>query len=1089
MSNPIGFNELFNFDDSTPIDEAIKKIEKLNEVYETLIEQATKNSANYTQSISEILGAAKKLEDQIKDLDAADKAHQETIVKGAQQAEDLLKGNQELRKAQKLEEDQLAVLIDLQKKLAAANEKLKKTFDAEAGSINDIKTKLAQANKEFVAMGDATSEAVKKETLDKISQLSKELATAERAVKEARKATEHAAGSYNDLASRVAEAKRRMKEMEGGIGSTSKEFLKLKKFAADGTEQLKKFDNVVGDNQRKVGDYAGEISKISPRLGAMAGGFQDVSRAAWALVSNPVVLVLAAIALAIVGITKAATAYFEGSIEGQDRLSSLTADFNGILEISKQRVERLGEGFVDLFTNPKKAFTDFGNFITDWWKDFTDLASAGWDVLASGFSVEAANKFIKVYQEVYKEEIAILAASNKATELANRLRKEKLVDIVEDGRTEVSVNELLERSKNKLKYSDEQRFTALRRANKLLREQTEGDLELLALEIEHQKELFAVSGFRMAQGQSAIDLLYDEKAIKALTYEEVEKLVNLEAAYLKLQSDASVKRKALLEQEITLVQEVEREKAALKKQEQDIENSLQAFIVQGRINANKEILADDRSTFDQKYEALANIQEAQNELAAQTRDKELSAAKDAAIERIQLSEETLDKIYSNESLSVADRIALVREEKEKILEVNASTDSIYMAQVEKTSAEYIEKIKAADLELQKALEKNIFTELRADWEALTADIAAQTATQLLQLEDAYKAGNINLSTILRERGEIEKQGRAAALIASLDYLDKQRESLEQFGHDTTAIGAKIAEQRLALSKMTTDEIIANEQRLRENIEAIGWEVFDTVATINAGRIDRNISELERQLEAEAFNKEASLRIVQDDAQAKAFIEESSANRTREIQKQIAAEKRRAAVFQKAADAASVTINTAKGIATAVTESPLTFGLPWSAFVAITGGLQLARILATPIPAFAAGTPYSPEGWALVAEAGREIVRDPSGKSEVVSGPQIRYLREGSQVIPNSPTEQLLRDARNYGDGYLADQVIDRENFRLPGKDTLEAQIIKGAIDASRGEIVAAIKSAPSDYFDEKGYRRYENTVSGRVTRLDKRYKI
>jgi hypothetical protein len=172
---------------------------------------------------------------------------------------------------------------------------------------------------------------------------------------------------------------------------------------------------------------------------------------------------------------------------------------------------------------------------------------------------------------------------------------------------------------------------------------------------------------------------------------------------------------------------------------------------------------------------------------------------------------------------------------------------------------------------------------------------------------------------------------------------------------------------------------------------------------------------------------------------------------------------------------------------------LTFGLPWSAFVAITGGLQLARILAAPIPQFYTGTDYSPEGLIRVGDVkGREIVIDPSGNATLYDQDSVIWAQRGSKVIPNYKTERILAEMENggtaqglvfhgYGDltdrlGTAADVVLDSDGIRH-------------SIEDMKYSVVNAINSQPRHVWDDKGHREYEGNVNARVVRLDKRYTL
>jgi len=248
-----------------------------------------------------------------------------------------------------------------------------------------------------------------------------------------------------------------------------------------------------------------------------------------------------------------------------------------------------------------------------------------------------------------------------------------------------------------------------------------------------------------------------------------------------------------------------------------------------------------------------------------------------------------------------------------------------------------------------------------------------------------------------------------------------------------------------------------------------------------------------QLADEEMKKESSIRIAGDDAQAKALIEQNFAIKQREIQREMAKEKRKLAIFEKARSVAEIALNTAKGISVAVGESPLTFGLPWSAFVAVTGALQLAQALSVPIPQYAKGTNYSPEGLAIIGEAGREMRINPDGSTSITDRPQLTYLERGTKIIPAEKTEQLMKDAERFGDGYMVDNFMTsnaRNAIELrQSKQSSDMYLMVAALQENGKQITNAIKSQPVDVWDEKGHRRYEQNVNLRIHRMNKRYNL
>ena len=84
------------------------------------------------------------------------------------------------------------------------------------------------------------------------------------------------------------------------------------------------------------------------------------------------------------------------------------------------------------------------------------------------------------------------------------------------------------------------------------------------------------------------------------------------------------------------------------------------------------------------------------------------------------------------------------------------------------------------------------------------------------------------------------------------------------------------------------------------------------------------------------------------------------------------------------------------------------GIPLSIAAGITGALQLAKAIATPLPQFADGTEDAPGGWAITDERGPEGYELPDGRKFIGSndGPTLRYLPKHTKVIPHDEMIQM-----------------------------------------------------------------------------------
>lgn len=207
---------------------------------------------------------------------------------------------------------------------------------------------------------------------------------------------------------------------------------------------------------------------------------------------------------------------------------------------------------------------------------------------------------------------------------------------------------------------------------------------------------------------------------------------------------------------------------------------------------------------------------------------------------------------------------------------------------------------------------------------------------------------------------------------------------------------RLASQLLGFGKTAAEMVIAAANAIVSVWSTIN-QFFDNAA-------ERRIQARELEIERLEEQKERELSIAGDNADARARIEERFAKKQQRLEEQNRRDKTRAAKREKAVRVAQSIIDTAAAVVEAGVITPLAIA------TGIAGALQTAVIASTPIPAFEKGTDNAPGGLALVGEKGRELVREPSGKTYLTGDKaELRDIPKGSQILTNAITERMLRD--------------------------------------------------------------------------------
>lgn len=320
---------------------------------------------------------------------------------------------------------------------------------------------------------------------------------------------------------------------------------------------------------------------------------------------------------------------------------------------------------------------------------------------------------------------------------------------------------------------------------------------------------------------------------------------------------------------------------------------------------------------------------------------------------------------------------------------------------------------------------------------LIADNAA--AEQVLR-DQQYKMDILALKKARAEKKITEKEYSEEEYRITLDYARKTTEAaidaleLELKADNLSAKDrAKIAEQ---LQKLKADlaekeaeaEIkaieevdkadekskkkrIKNVQKwLQTASQAVG-AIGDLVATLYDGKIDK--IEQEQEANDEAYDRDVERNdtlvehkiITEEEAEARkraAKVKTEAKNEELESKKAALAHKQ--AVWDKAISAAQIGISTAEAIMTTIANLGWPLAIPFVAATSAIGALQLATVLATPIPAYAEGTKNKEGhrgGTALVGDAGKHEIVMYDGKIWITPDtPTLVDLPKGTHVFPD-----------------------------------------------------------------------------------------
>ena len=489
----------------------------------------------------------------------------------------------------------------------------------------------------------------------------------------------------------------------------------------------------------------------------------------------------------------------------------------------------------------------------------------------------------------------------------------------------------------------------------------------------------------------------------------------------KAQKDAEAKEreKALKEQQ-KKAQEQLKILEALQQSEIDLmEEGYEKEVAKIKIGYAKRINAI-KGNSEEELQTKGNLlQEMNNKLAQyelaynQQREKinlenKLATVKKGSKEELDLKLSQLDKQKEAE-LKVANRtgadITLIEakyQAKRQELQENYASERIKVLQNEHSTEQVL-------FDKQYA---NKMNELKLKY-ARELKMAKGNAEKIAEIEAKYEKDSYIVTQAYAER-TVQNQ---------IDLLKKQLQESNLSAEERKRLEEELTKAEINLSNMKSDAVIENVKRegkadddLRkkrmDNIQKwldIAKEAISAISDLASAIYDAQIEKIEEQQEANEEESEKEMEridtlvehkvITQEEGEArKRAAEEKTAKKNEELEKKKAQIQYKQALWEKATNLAQAGIATALAIAQALPNIAL------AAIAGAMGAIQVATILATPIPKYAKGTGDGGHsgGLAIVGDGGkREAVIVDNTLWITPDIPTLVDMPKGSVVFPDA----------------------------------------------------------------------------------------
>lgn len=324
----------------------------------------------------------------------------------------------------------------------------------------------------------------------------------------------------------------------------------------------------------------------------------------------------------------------------------------------------------------------------------------------------------------------------------------------------------------------------------------------------------------------------------------------------------------------------------------------------------------------------------------------------------------------------------------------------------------------AGQELAQSVSDGMMQRIATAAENVAKELDASMQSELLALANEYKQGLIDKEEFEKKKGEIADKYRRQQFEKEISMLEAELKFFTHTEEDREKLQKKLTEKQIEYNQYKNDQQIASDTEAGDKAEEIEKskaslkmqlldEVFNFASTLNNAWLEKETERLDEESEAnEKWREDEIERIEQQEEQGviskeqaearKKQIEDQAAANEEEIEKKRLEAQRQAAIYDKAISAAQAVVATALAITEALATPAL---IPW---IAALGAVQLATILATPIPEYAQGTADHGGGLAIVGDGGRsELVLLPDHTMwQTPATDTLVNLPEHAQVLPD-----------------------------------------------------------------------------------------
>lgn len=281
------------------------------------------------------------------------------------------------------------------------------------------------------------------------------------------------------------------------------------------------------------------------------------------------------------------------------------------------------------------------------------------------------------------------------------------------------------------------------------------------------------------------------------------------------------------------------------------------------------------------------------------------------------------------------------------------------------------------------------------------------AAQIAFIQNRAVAGAISVAEAERQITQVRKDRAAELVNAQIEGMRKVLLVEELTAEERAAIEQQLFTLKNDLVKAYYDGIVEQSKLSFEHIAEIYMEFSSALGNLSASLHEQRMQEIDAEEKRMEEYYETRIRMAGDNEARVSELENESDRKRQALENRRIAAQRRAAIFDKAVSATQAGVATALAIIRMLANPGGPAGVALSIAAGITGALQVAAILAKPIPQYADGG-FTTAALILAGEQGTEKFKTPGGRvGYTPDRPTLMRLPIGTEITPHDKTMQEL----------------------------------------------------------------------------------